>query len=84
MMGSHVVVLSSSDIATDLLERRGVVYGDRVRRPLDISFMTSVLTCTYCQPRLPMVNELYVLAHSPVTTPTSSGTSGWTALGPSL
>jgi len=36
MMGSHLVVLSSSDIATDLLERRGAVYGDRVCRPLDI------------------------------------------------
>ena len=73
MMGSHVVVLSSSDVATDLLERRGVVYGDRVCRPHDVPFTTSILTGTYHQPRLPMVNELYVLARSSVTTPTNNG-----------
>jgi len=33
----------------------------------------SVLTSTYRQPRLPMLNELYVLAHSFVATPTSDG-----------
>ena len=30
MMGSHVVVLSSSDATIDLLEQRSVVYADRV------------------------------------------------------
>ena len=30
MMGSHLVVLSSSDVATDLLEQRSVIYADRV------------------------------------------------------
>ena len=44
MMGSHLVVLSSSDVATDLLEQRSAVYGDRVRKPFDISFATSALT----------------------------------------
>ena len=73
MMGSHVVVLSSSDIATDLLERRGVIYGDRVRIPLDIPFATSVLISTYNQPRSPMLSEVYVLAHSFLTTPTNDG-----------
>ena len=72
MMGSHVVVLSSSDIATDLLERRGVVYGDRVRKPFDIPLTASALTSTHFQPRLPMVNELYVLAGSSLTTPTNN------------
>jgi len=71
MMGLHVIVLSSSDIATDLLERRGVIYGDRVCRFLSVPFTSSVLT--YRQPRLPMVNELYVLARSPVATPASNG-----------
>jgi len=32
MMGSHLVLLSNSDVATDLLERRSVIYGDRVRK----------------------------------------------------
>jgi len=30
VMGSHLVVLSSSDAAIDLLEQRSVVYGDKV------------------------------------------------------
>jgi len=29
-MGSHLVVLSGSDVATDLLEQRSAVYADRV------------------------------------------------------
>jgi hypothetical protein len=47
MMGSHVVVLNNSAVATDLLERRSVMYADRVRKPSDILTTTSVLTGTY-------------------------------------
>jgi hypothetical protein len=61
MMGSHVVVLNNSAVATDLLERRSAAYADRVRKPSDIFIATSVLTGTYGQPRFPMMNELYVL-----------------------
>lgn len=48
VMGSHVVVLSSSEAATDLLERRSALYRDKVRRPFDIQFTPSVLTNTDC------------------------------------
>ena len=30
-MGSHMVVLNNSDVAADLLERRSLIYSDRVR-----------------------------------------------------
>ena len=30
-MGSHIVVMNSGDVAIDLLERRPVIYADRVR-----------------------------------------------------
>ena len=72
MMGSHIVVLNNSDMATDLLERRSVISGDRVcsYRPSDIPFTTSALTDTYYQPRLPMANELYVFSYSSVVTDT--------------
>jgi hypothetical protein len=32
MMGTHLVVLNDSTVATDLLEQRSAVYADRVRR----------------------------------------------------
>lgn len=32
MMGSHLVVLSSSDAAAELLDRRSAIYSDRVRK----------------------------------------------------
>lgn len=30
LMGSHLIVFNDSDVATDLVERRSVVYSDRV------------------------------------------------------
>lgn len=32
MMGSHLVVLSNTEVSKELLERRSVVYSDRVRK----------------------------------------------------
>jgi hypothetical protein len=46
MMGSHLVVLSSSDVAIDLLERRSVMYSDRVRESF-VTFKTPVLMSIY-------------------------------------
>lgn len=46
MMGSHLVVLNSSNVAIDLLERRSVMYSDRVREFFD-TFKTPVLTSIY-------------------------------------
>jgi hypothetical protein len=65
MMGTHLVVLNDSTVATDLLEQRSATYADRVRRPFDIPLTTSVLTGTYCQPRMPMAIGLYVSSYSP-------------------
>lgn len=36
-MGSHIVVLSNTDIAAELLERRSRIYSDKVCEPFDIS-----------------------------------------------
>jgi len=44
VMGSHLIVLNSSDVVKDLLERRSVVYEDRVCKPFGVQFTTSVLT----------------------------------------
>jgi hypothetical protein len=48
MMGTHLVVLNNSSVATDLLERRSVMYADRVRKPFDNPITASVLTGTSC------------------------------------
>jgi len=74
-MGSHMVVLNSSDAAADLLERRSVGSGDRVCKYFEMPFTTSALTGTYRQPRLPMANELYVSSYSSGATLTHSGFS---------
>jgi len=57
-MGSPLIVLSSPDVAADLLERRSAVYSDKVRKSFGILSTIPVLTDTYCQPRMPLLNEL--------------------------
>jgi len=68
-MGEHLIVLNSSEVAMDLLERRSVVYADRVRKHFGIQFTTSVLTGAHRQPRMPMFKELYVSSFSSAITP---------------
>jgi len=43
-MGSHIVVLSDPDMVVDLLERRSVIYSDRVRERFDVPLNPLVLT----------------------------------------
>jgi hypothetical protein len=71
MMGSPLVVLNNADVAADLLERRSVIYSDKVVPGFSIPLTTPGLTATYCQPRMPMVNELCVPSHSSVAAPTN-------------
>ena len=70
-MGSHVVVLNNNDVAADLLERRSLVYADRVCAHSDIPFMNFLLIKIHCQPRFPMVGELYDFSCSPITARTN-------------
>lgn len=37
MMGTHMVVLNNTEVSKELLERRSVVYSDRVRNYLSAS-----------------------------------------------
>ena len=78
MMGSHLVVLNNTEVAKELLERRSVVYSDRVRKHIGIQLATPILINT--QPRFPMVNELYVPSHFSATAPTNHD-KGWNVLG---
>jgi hypothetical protein len=63
MMGLHLVVLSDSDVASELVERCSAKYCDRVCRRSD-SFTILALTGTHLQPQLPMTNELYEWSNS--------------------
>ena len=69
-MGSHIVVLSNTGVAAELLERRSRIYSDKVCEPFGISSISPVFTSTQHQPPMPMVKELWVLSCSPPTTPT--------------
>ena len=46
MMGSHIIVLSNTGVAAELLERRSRIYSDKVREPFGISLISPVLTST--------------------------------------
>ena len=61
-MGSHLVVLNSSNVAIDLLERRSVMYSDRVREFFD-TFKTS------SHEYLPLATDAYGKRTVRTTTP---------------
>jgi len=76
-MGSHIVVLSDSDVATDLLDQRSVVYGDRVGRPFDIPSRLRRLPARTLAPASHGERTVsYVLSYSSVTTLTNHGRMG--------
>ncbi|KAF9646526.1 cytochrome P450 [Thelephora ganbajun] len=52
VMGSHLVVLSNSDVATDILERRSVIYADRPRMPM----VNELMGCSWSFSLMPYGN----------------------------
>lgn len=46
-MGEHMIVVNGVGVASELLDRRSVIYCDRVYNSFDILFKTSALTDTY-------------------------------------
>lgn len=69
MMGSHLVFLSDSDVAADLVGRRSAMYVDRVCKRSDT---LTIFTLTGAHPlkfRATMLVELYEFSISSITTP---------------
>lgn len=62
VMGSHIVALSDSDVAADLIAQRS--YSDRVCKSSNFRPLQGLCTYPiYRQPQFPMVNDLYELSY---------------------
>lgn len=81
--GCHLIVLSDSDAAVDLMERRSAAYSDRVRKHFGILSTSGVITFLCRQPQSPMLSELYSCHVLPFQSRklkicSRMGLSGWT------
>jgi hypothetical protein len=65
IFGSSVIVVNSAETARELFEKRSVIYSDRL---VHIVYRNIILLTGQPRPRMPMLNEMYVISCLWITT----------------